>query len=118
MLEGMTEQQLDQIVLNNMVAIQGDQGQYNPMGMRIFSTNSNCHNTTTTLLERSGVSTQQTNEIGNKLFRDSGYKFIPGFGNQFSTPSAIQVVQKTGSETITSIQKILSNIINRAPPPK
>jgi len=110
--EGMTNQQLDQRVLNNMVAMQGDQGRYNPAGMRWWSTSSNCHNTTTTLLERSGVSQGQVNEIGKQLSKES-FRLLPGFGNQFSTPSVTQVVGQQISNTWNSIKQTFSNIISK-----
>jgi len=110
--EGMTNQQLDQKNLNNMVAMQGDQGPYNPFGERVWSTNSNCHNVTTTLLERSGVSQQQVNEIKNELISATG-KSLPGFGNSFSTPSVKQVVGQQISNTWNSIKQTFSNIISK-----
>ena len=110
--EGMTNQQLDQKVLNNMVVMQGDHGQYNPFGMRWWSTNSNCHNTTTTLLEKSGVSSGQISDIGNKLYGNNKL-LIPGIGNQFNTPSTTQVIGQQISNTWSSVKQTFSNIISK-----
>jgi len=95
-----------------MVFMQGDQGQYNPFGMRLWSANSNCHNTTTTSLERSGVSQQQILDI-NKELRTEGGRRTPGLKNSFSTPTATQVVSQRISSAWDSVQQTFSNIINK-----
>jgi len=110
--EGMTEQQLDQRGINNMVAMQGDLGPYNPMGMRWWDTNSNCHNTFTTALSNSGVSQQQISEIGKQLSSES-HRILPGVGNKLDSPSTSQIIQQKISNTWNSISQTASNIINK-----
>ena len=110
--EGMTEQQLDQRGINNMVAMQGDLGKYNPMGGKIFSSGANCHNTFTTALTNSGISQGQINEIGKKLSSENN-RAIPGIGNQFDAPSVKQVAEQKISNTWDSLKQTFSNIINK-----
>jgi hypothetical protein len=63
-------------------------------------------------LERSGVSSGQISDIGNKLYGNNKL-LIPGVGNKFSTPATTQVISQQISNTWHSIKQTFSNIISK-----
>ena len=108
--EGMTNQQLDQNVINTISSIPVDQGYYNPGGTRRLTSFSNSNNTTTSVLLQSGVSYQQTSEIGMNLFSQN-YKLKPGFGTPLTAQTYIQSATQRVSDALLSAVQTLTNVL-------
>jgi hypothetical protein len=110
--EGMTNQQLDQNMINTFSSTPADQGYYNPTGSRKLTSFSNSNNTTTYFLEKSGVSGKQINEIGMNLFMQN-YKLAPGFGTSFTATTYVQsAVQRVSDASLSTIQTLTSVLKN------
>ena len=109
--EGMTNQRLDQNVINSFTSANPDQGYYNPVGSRILTPYSNSNNAFTYLMMNSGVSREQMNDISHTLA--SNNRWSAGLGMSLLSPTVIQNkaqnVFNSFSFSIQTLTKVLES---------